>query len=349
MSRKDQLILPASSPQTFDQRIRWWSCENTTDEDIPPFALMQLKKPLDLKTAWQLNLEEDPETCQLSDAGEVVWYVSKCDDEAAERQEPAQFVFNGPTPIPRRRPNVNSRLFRGRCHQEYPAQVLGATFDSWQTCGPRSGNWHLNSGVTRSAFVKISRDAANPTSGGTLNTIWVRPGRVDLTTMSQHTITGMGPDTYMPLVNSAFAPKFPDPTAMTPGYQVVGGGQVGVDVPLTGTYAFGFNCSLRGNDAAIPNGATLIIALYKQLDDDMDEHFTGHSVIRREDQEIDQYGNVLYQSQENVAMTGLIGMLAGESVALKNVSAYAIIVSRANFWLRRVSGYDAELDPTAVS
>ena len=69
-SSKDRIIIPAATPQAYDSRLRWHSCENTTNEDIPPFACMQLKKPVDLNTTWRLNAEEDDEFCQTVDGGD---------------------------------------------------------------------------------------------------------------------------------------------------------------------------------------------------------------------------------------------------------------------------------------
>lgn len=144
------IITPASAlPDNWERRRRPEPFVNTTSETVPPYACMQIK-----------GMQET--------AGRITWRIGKCDAGGASRQNPSEFLFNGPVPIPSGRPGVGMSGF--------PCKVLqkGSSLSLFAACGPVSGQWYVRSPGT--AFTFLGNDEINPVAGGTIRTIWIQRG-----------------------------------------------------------------------------------------------------------------------------------------------------------------------------
>src|SRR6185369_15596967 len=87
--------------------------------------------------------------------GQVIWDVTKPNKKGAARQDPSEFVFNGPIACEPCGPAAY-----GECTDDLPAQVLhNGTNDSLPNgtpCGPTPDQWDVLSGGT--AWHCISHD-----------------------------------------------------------------------------------------------------------------------------------------------------------------------------------------------
>jgi hypothetical protein len=337
---KDRVIIPSALPQTYEQRLRWHSCENTTSEEIPPFACMQLKKPIDLNTTWLIDAEEDDWFCQDVDNGELIWFVSKCDKEGEARQNPSQFVFNGPTPIPPRRGGDRKRA-RGRCHQDYPAQVLhNGDLDSlpnWRKCGPARNTWQVWSGG--SAFLNICHDVTVPIGTGHMHTVWVTRGGIRA---GGHASVRLSTNQYT--AGSWLATSGSGQNVDSENIE-----SQRIVVRRSGMWKFGFQAKVTAGNT-VPRGAELLLRLYKEGVPASDGQIGALSSTiwegaREQDIEEDQYGGQIFYSAENVAFSGIENLLSGEALRIRNDSSHPLTISRGSFWL----SHDAAFHETGSS
>lgn len=167
----DFMIQPAETLAVeYWKRVRLEPCFNTTDEDIPPFACMQLRRPEQFSESQIASGTPSRIFTQHLRRDQVMWDVAKCNDDGESRQDPSEFVFNGRFVIPSLRP--------GLCTQDLPCQALhngdGDSLPNFTECGPVKDQWYLKSG--RSAFSCMSHDISNAAGTGRMHTIWINRG-----------------------------------------------------------------------------------------------------------------------------------------------------------------------------
>ncbi len=324
--------------QTYFQGLRRFSGYNTTNEDIPPFAIMQLKKPEGFKAALadrkqpQKFAAEDPEDeffCHHARGGDVIWDLGICDSAGAARQNAAQFVFNGPTSIPRHD--------YGPFTVVLPCQVLhdgrNDSLPNWAKCGPAAGKWWVLS--TGSAFTTICHDVHSPPGKGGVHTIWIGPGRGG----------GQGGNRARFDIGSATLAAgayLPLPTSSIQKADRVEIDNDGFTIRATeaGDYSFSFQATVRSLTA--DRGEPLLLRLYTLGSSTGDTPAaTFWCGERLQDIELDGYGTPVLWTAENVAFSGDQELTAGAGLRIRNDSAASVILSRCSMAIRR-SGLLAE-------
>jgi hypothetical protein len=151
---------------------------NTSDEDAPPFACLQLKRPDKFNrsdsgtSSSELNDDENTGFSQELVGKQVIWDVAKPDKIACAEQNPSRFVFAG-------RFGLAAKSF-GQAYQGYPARTLHAGSEpadflkNWRACGPVENEWFVR--TSGWAFICVSHDISDPTKGGGgVHTIWIQP------------------------------------------------------------------------------------------------------------------------------------------------------------------------------
>lgn len=343
---------PSSAlPSTFDQRIRWWSFENKTSLEIPPYAIMQLA-PVIVKGQPSRHL------CQFNHNGEVIWNVQQCDDDAASRQNPAEFMFNGPVAC---RPHG-----RARGTFDLPAQVLhngiSDTLPNGYPCGPVADAWYVLQG--RPAFVCRSHDATEASGGSGIHTVWIDRGNGDLGihvaglagagSYSADSFIGWESENNWQFNNAA--------TLSDDGW---------LTVRYSGYYDFRFSCTIYGQ-ADVVRGSPLRVRLYQRAEfdspsspptpeatswsgyrtHDIEQYLSGDDLPVSQDGLVDgepgetsiqiggSYDVSLHTTQENIAFGGPVNLQRGESIRLKNVGSAATIAEAQFSLVRLFQRYD---------
>jgi hypothetical protein len=297
---------------------------NETNQTIPAHAIMQLKRPKVAPSSYSpFDIDAEPNIffAQRLHGEQLVWSVSVCDDAGASRQNPAEFVFNLQTPIP--------RFSVGEATQDYPARVLHDgrkdRLPNWRSCGPVRGQWWVYSGPT--AFTCQTHDATKVAGARGVHTVWVYPRSQPA---SVHGIASLTPTTvlansYIPLSGTAIA--FNLSLGVSGDFVIA---------QRAGLYAIDFAATVSSTSA--PRGATLSLTLYRR-DTNNNSIITAYRGQRLQDIEEDQYGtNVLYTA-ENVAFPAIQNLATNEGVGIRNTSGYPLGVSSPLLRIIRAGDY----------
>lgn len=282
--------------------IRWLSCKNATSpaETIPGFALMRV-------------------TGQEEVERQVVYSVARPDLYIEQSQNPAQLLFNGPTPIPPGR--------YGSATQDFPARVLHEKSDSSDsvvglrgTCGPRRNSWKAWSTGRAFDLISVDKSGASVAEGDEL--LWVTRGKLDPAVydaafrVSLVEIPSGG--VIAPLAD---AYRDPNSDGLPQGVYF---GTSGLEFTVSGSYLVGFSLSLFSGSA--PRGSLLAVGLY------YDDLATQYTAVRTQDIERDEYGVNLLTTLENVCQAGPLRIAAGKKLELRNSSNYPIFATPATLW-----------------
>lgn len=310
------------SLSTWMSSRRTFPCFNTTDETIPPYAIMLLRRPDKFKETKAAKNTDEVNTfvCQHMRGGQIVWDVTKPNELSVSRQEAADFVFNGPVPI--------EPLGYGVCSQDWPCQVLhngnGDRLRNGETCGPVKDRWYvLNSG---SAFTCKSHDIGFPAGYTEMHTVWV-----DRST--RHTLAARG--RYPATALNLDADEYFTWGVATLGLNVEIADTNWIKVKRDGLYLISFHGKLTSSDAA--RGDALAITLVKKPADDADGNAqdpedTPYVVGRDQDIEKACTGGTtsaadIQTTRENVSFVGYESLSSGDSLSLKNTGSKKITVS----------------------
>lgn len=308
---------PRDSLTSWRKNLRTFPCFNTTTEVIPPYAIMQLRKPKDFKESkgYENTVDNDEFLVQHASAGRIIWDVTKPNEEGESRQCAEDFVFNGPVPIDPQQPGV--------CTQDFPCQVLhngdNDQLLNGQTCGPVRDRWYVLSGG--SAFTCKSHDAGFAAGRGLIHTIWLdRSTRNAVMARGRFAVTAADLDTgeYAPLSTGTLTLN-----ADTDGEWLT--------VQRDGLYLVSLNGKLTSSNAA--RGDELALTLYTKQGDDEDgtEHepeATPYIVSRDQDKERDA-GVDIETTAENVAFCGFVSLSAGDMIGLKNTCGKLVTLYNA--------------------
>lgn len=318
---------------THVRRVRWEPCFNTTNERVPPFAAMQLRRPKAFREEQAAKNTDEPHHyfTQHARGGQIVWDVTKCNADAESRQDANEFVFNGPLPI--------EPLSYGRCTADYPCQVLhngkGDSGPNFVSVGPVKDQWYFRSG--RSAFTVISHDAGQGAGGGYMHTIWVR-------TNSGRTVPAHGRWTVS-VTNLAANAYLPWGTASLTNSVEVDDDQW-LKFDRAGVFWFAFHGKLSSSDA--PRGSPLSITLYRRGKTSGGQTANPQATIYVAERDMDveatmdetYHGVTLQRTAENVAFSGFEKMKTGEFLRLRNTSSRLITLARGVFTVASVGGFD---------
>jgi hypothetical protein len=306
----------SSAIASWRQRHRTHPCFNTTSETVPPFAIMQLRRPKNFKeTVAATNTEQKNNfICQHMRGGQVVWDVTKPNAEGVSRQDPADFVFNGPVPI--------ESLSYGECTDDYPCQVLHSGGDDrllngW-SCGPAKDRWYVLSGG--SAFTCKCHDLSYAAGTGQMHTVWIDRGTgrtIAVRGRFAVSATDLAASAYIPwgaaTLNNELNPTDP-----------------WLKVQRDGLYLISFHGKLTSSDAA--RGDALSITLYKKEADEEDgtsHNPTATPYIVGRNQDIEQLDGGANQTPtaECVSFTGFESLGEGDGIALKNTCSKLLTLS----------------------
>lgn len=148
---------------------------NTTSEDVPPFGCMQRRRPKKFKeTVAQKKMPQSDVSQYLTQhlrGGKIIWDIFKCDGAGAGRQDPSEFLFNGPITIKSLSYGEGVDIDGG------PVQALHGSSEklkNFRSCGPVEDRWDVKS--DGDAFTCISHDISKPTGSDKLHTIWIKRG-----------------------------------------------------------------------------------------------------------------------------------------------------------------------------
>lgn len=282
--------------------IRWLSCKNITSpaETIPGFALMQVRG------------QEEVER-------QVVYGVAKPSGYIEASQNPAELMFNGPTPIPPGK--------FGAATQDFPARVLhersesgGAGIAMGAACGPRRDSWKAWSTGRAFNVVTVDTSGASVPAGDEL--LWVTRGKFDPAVYDAafrvSLIETPSGGVIRPLVDF-----YRDPSSSGQPQGVYFGAS-GLDFTISGSYLVGFSLSLFSNDA--PRGGILAVGLF------YDGQATQYTAVRTQDIERDEYGANILTTIENVCQAGPLRIAAGKTLELRNGCNYTIFATPATLW-----------------
>lgn len=328
------------TPVNNEQKIRYQDCWNVSDFDAPPFAAMQ-------RGSGQIV------------EGRFQWYVSRPDLNTETRQDPNDIVFNGPEVLPSKRP--------GRCTVDFPARCLhlksdvitssltpnaSGNYTASSLVGPRADSWMLWG--SKSAFTWLASDdslddpdfeagqVALPTVGyygasfalgtsgmGNLARNIPASGLIGFTTG----INSLAEDGawYAISVDSRnpFHPDFTLLRRSTTFTNSHSGGGFTPQIPTTAFYEWHFHCSAT-SPAPAPQGSQIVIQAYA------DNEQLATYVVRTQQNEIDNYGNEVMRSLENLSMTNVNRFTAGETLNFRNLSAYPVTILAGFCRLRRI-------------
>lgn len=324
------------TPLTDGQRIRYQACYNASDYDAPPYAVMSR---VYLNGAGGSNVD-----------GTWVINVNRPDSVIAARQCAADLVFNGPEVLRSKRP--------GRCTEDFPCRGLHLREDTlnWRPyisvdgqsflthasiyCGPKADSWLLwNSGF---AFRWLHRDAAALLNDKFETGIivptpppWIG-STFELLTSSANLHTDIAVDASLGVVSpgspsepiwvkvrQSLEPYVDDLTVDS--YETFNG----IKFNVGGIYKWDFHCTLFGGSDA-PQGAALVIRSYSNATELVPYCYRVHQI------EIDNYGNEIQRSGENVAMSGQTFFNAGDVLTFRNASAYKITCAASFCTIHRV-------------
>jgi hypothetical protein len=228
---------------------------------------MQLRKPTPFSEseASPNSGDHSNEVCQHAKGGRVIWDVTKPNADGVARQDPAEFVFNGPSPIGSLRP--------GEASQEYPARCLIYVPDETQveifsTYTPVKDRWYLESGGT--AFSFQSLDISQKNHGAKVQVAFFSRG-------TGRVVQGHG---RFPIVTPIDAGEYAefDPESFSLVHKLeADAAHAAVSVDKAGMYMVTFQGTLTYTDStpAEPSqGQAMSVALYQKdpPDDDGTEH-----------------------------------------------------------------------------
>lgn len=300
---------------------------NCSEEDAPPFACMQLKRPKTFKrnatgtSATKLNDAENVFFGHEKIGNQVVWLVCKPDKTGCTLQNPSRFVFAGVQ-------GLKKHSF-GTVYQGYPARTLHDgnlnRLVSWQNCGPVEDEWFVLSGANNTAFVCMSHDITSPVGQGVVHTIWIAPNYGPRTVAAGLSLSS----------NPVIAGKFiQTPTSVLSPFSILdqndGSGNTlyeTVIVPIDGQYRITWNATVWSDTAT--RGDLLTVTAYRYAT--KDKSVVATSINGTRAQEIEQdtdasspvFANV--RGKENVAFNGILtNLLQGDGVKFKNESGSTI-------------------------
>lgn len=317
------------TPVNLEQRVRWQPAVNVSSYDAPPFAAMVRDHGTASGAA-----NDDTRGGDVVD-GQFVWRVGRPDAACALRQRAADIVFNGPEVMLAGKP--------GRVTEDFPARALHLKEDTlhWKPnvptslagrfAGPKADSWLLwDSGF---AFRWLGADttfqddkfdagfvtpAPNPPFiGGIFQAI---PNQAPAATEA----LGQNPlYPWYPLQNTAYGG-----IPYSDSLQVSSGGAAatsGIKFTVGGIYEFHFNCTVTSD---LAQGSVLMIEAF------LDDVFLTYG-YRVTQIEIDNYGNEIQISSENVAFSGLLLATAGQVLNFRNASPGQIFCSAAYVTVKR--------------
>lgn len=303
---------------------------NTTGLWIPPYACLQLRKPRTFREGEAVSNTVDLSrlNCQHLRAGKIVWDVTQCNAQAALRQDPAEFVFNGPLAC--------KPLGYGEMTADYPAQVLhdGALdrIENFTNCGPVADEWFVRS--TGTAFTCMSHDIGKSAGNGTVHTIWVKPR------IKKHS-AAHGTFAVGSTVEAGELCTFG--TARNQYGTALGGDEDVVQVVANGLYLVSFSGRITAPQAS--RGDTLLLSLRKQEADEEgtlgSESATGYSVswtqeVFKEWDDAEEENTEVARGTCHVAFSGFENLTAGSLLGIRNMCEETISIANGVFtviWL----------------
>ena len=309
---------------------------NTTDEEVPPYACMQRWKPkhFDPETAAENTATPDRFACSFLRAGQIVWCITKCNAQAESRQDPSEFLFNGPVPVP--------PLTYGRC-VGLPAQVLHNArplingrraldlIDNFGSCGPVKDKWFVLSG--RPAFTNVNHDVSSPVGGGPLHTVWVDRGSGKA--VSAHMRVGVSGTVA---AGEFFAFNENSSSQLLKALSINDDGYL--EIERDGLYSISFQGLVTS--AGATRGDMLSVALYR-LDDDEDEPTaTPYEAAWPMQVEAGDDDLELGRGSGWLSLSGFENLRAGDGLRLKNTSTEAISLTRGLFSIIAQGSYYEE-------
>lgn len=330
-------------PVTDEQRIRYMPCVNLTNYDAPPFACMQRSNPVVSYASPGVPNGTLAHAGYNVDGSHVVG-VGLPSARGAARQIPTDFVFNGPEVLKAKKP--------GRCTEDWPARCLHLVEDTLSykvhgggtdtfpgtaeigvtqdyRVGPKANSWLLwNSGT---AFMWLGADAALVDAfGDNFEVGIIRPA-----SWQQHIGAQFVAPTQSPEADRAIGqdPSYPWAVSTTFPYTTVleynyGGTAAtsGIKFLLGGIYEFHFHCTL--NSSTAPQASALTLKAF------LDNTVLSYG-YRVQQIEIDNYGNEVGRTTENVAFSGTLFALENQILNVRNMSAYTVNCSAIYLIVRR--------------
>ncbi len=312
---------------TPDRQIRWLSCRNNHTTTAPPFAIMSLSKSIliDQQHVWGVT-----QPMIIADYGATLGFPTT-----------NWYAANGPTPI---EPGGY-----GKCTQDYPMRVslisagggIIGGHGRFDNVGPVDASWHVS--INKPAFEIVNIDYANPIGeelpddwapgdavAGKLYTVWVAPlrrFRPSGAAVSYPPIGGVSPFTqasgeFFVLAGRYLLPEDAESVRITDD-------NLGLECQLDGLFTFGCQASLHSSEA--DDGDLL------RYDIQVDGVNTGFFGFRAQHTGY-AGGYAGMPTSENVAVTGLLNLTAGQIVAVCNTSAFDLSVGGFQFWACRLGG-----------
>lgn len=303
---------------------------NTTAETAPPYACMQKRRAKSFsESSPATNTQaENQYFCQHLRGGQHIWDITKCNEDGQARQDPSEFMFNGPVPCP--------SLRYGEGTEDYPCQVLhDGTNDSLpnrRTCGPVANRWWVLSGG--SAWSCVSHDVLAAAGENFVHTVWIRPAtRQALSAHGRSQISG----TYSSGAYITFGTE-----SLVTAFGAGGEDSEWLKTLRSGMYWFSFHAKVTS--ATAPRAAPLSVTLYKALIAEGETVpgspvTTGYIGERDQDIERDNYGTEFQKTAENVAFSGIENLKKGELLRLRNTSAHSIVLTSGMFSIMNVGQY----------
>ena len=300
--------------------IRWLSCVNKSNEEIPPYAIMMLHDYSNRETRGYGAYEQD---------GQAVWYVNKCDALMEEHQNAACLFVNSNEPIPKGKP--------GRCTRDWPAQVAhDGSFDKLgpgMPCGPRKDSWFVWS--TGTALACMGHNAGDKPAKK--HTVWVSNERIASNAIwgsfrTDFSSFETGEQIYIAnqsINNSTPTAELP-PTLSDSGIGLEDG-----DVKiLRASMRVMFNLTaLIFADNSVPGGTSLSIRISHQRDG---KTLGSYSSSRDQDIEKACSGGTssvitLFVTKEMITIAGqFCDLRKGDTISLTNTSGVTITVGACN-------------------
>lgn len=325
------VVIPGSvTVDEWRKRHRVDPCFNTTNETVPPFACMQRRKPktFDEKKPAKNTDEANLGYCQHKRGGQFVWDITKCNADGESRQDPTEFVFNGPVPIP--------PLTYGECTEDMPCQVLHNgrldRLNNFTPCGPVKDQWYVRS--HRSAFTCVSHDVLAAAGNWVVHTIWIQRGSGQ--TVSAHgrylvSASGLATSEYLPIGTGTLE------------VNVQKDSDGWLQILRSGIYQVSLFGKLSSTSA--PLGAPLSITLYKKPAGETDDSDPGDPestiYVAERDEDIEQDTSYITATRtaENVAFSGPENLKRGDRLRLRNTSAHSITLVKGYFTLASIGAY----------
>lgn len=307
--------------RTAADRIRWFSFLNDTNETIPGFAIMSLK-----------NAASDnfPDTNRARD-GQLVWHIRKPSAEDEALQLASRHCFNGPTNVPPGR--------YGRCTFDLPAQVLhDGRNDSmgYSTyVGPKADSWYVWSTRGAGAFLGLGHDRTQTyqlkgkTLGETVHVAWIGSAMTAVTLSYAHAVLG----------SSIYAGEVAQLSSSTLQGVTVEERDEGhsFKVAQRGTYHVTLHATIKGTDTE--RGDLLWLGVKHTLSISTPTLF---SVTREQLAIYDEYDNIVYRDNQNVAGACAVELDDDAEVWVANLGAFDLSVTHSKFALHRLTDISQE-------